>query len=116
MSFNYNHAVLMGRLTRDPEIKTVSDISKTSFTLAIDRPYKKDDGTTDTDFFNVITWGKVAELTAKFLRKGTPVLVDGRIQIRSYEKDTEKRWFTELIAENFQLLEPFDRKNEAKKQ
>jgi single-strand DNA-binding protein len=104
----------MGRLTRDPESKTISDIAKTSFTIAIDRPYKKEDGTSDTDFFNIVTWGKVAELTAKFLRKGTPVLVDGRIQIRPYEKDSQKRWFTEMVADNFQLLDTLERKSENK--
>ncbi len=112
MSFNYNHAVLMGRLTRDPETKTISDIQKTTFAIAIDRPYKKEDGTSDTDFFNIIAWGKLAEVSAKLLRKGAPVLVDGRIQIRPYEKDDKKHWFTEIVADNFQILEQISKKTQ----
>jgi single-strand DNA-binding protein len=105
MSYNYNRTTLVGRLTKDPEIKNISDkTNKTNFTLAVDRPYKKEDGSYYTDFVNIIAWGKLAELGSKYLRKGMPVLVDGRLQVRNYEKNNQKRWITEIVADNVQLL------------
>ena len=106
MSYNYNQTTLMGRLTKDPEnFQVTESTSKTFFTIAIDRPYRKDDGTRDTDFIPVALWGRPAELSLQMLRKGTPVLVWGRVQVRNYEKDKEKKWITEVVAENFQVLE-----------
>ena len=105
MSFNYNHVVLMGRLTQDPKIQTVAAQTRVTFVIAVDRPYKKHNCAHDTDFFNIVTWGKLAELGAKLLSKGSPVLVDGRIQIRPYEKNQQKFWFTEIVADKFELLE-----------
>ncbi len=106
MSYSYNRATLVGRLSKDPEIKEFADSkSKTSFTLAVSRTYRKDAGTTDTDFIPICFWGKTAEISFQLLRKGTPVLVWGRIQVRSYEKDNDTRWMTEIMGDNFQVLE-----------
>lgn len=107
MSFNYNHATLVGRLTRDPETKQITATnSKTTFVIAIDRPYNKKEGEKqETDFVNIVAWGRLAVIGSKYLRKGTPVLIDGRIQIRIYEKDNERHWMTEIVADNFQILE-----------
>ena len=105
MSYNYNRATLVGRLTRDPELKQVNDtLSKSSFTIAVNRNYKKEDGTTDTDFIPIIVWGKKALISIQILEKGSPVLVSGRIQVRKYEEEDQQKWITEIIAENFQIL------------
>jgi single-strand DNA-binding protein len=118
MSYNYNQATLVGRLTKDPELKALSTkSSKLSFTLAVNRQYKKPGEEAETDFIPVTLFGHSAILGEKLLRKGTPALVWGRIQVRSYEKDEERRWMTEIVAENFQLLDRFpDIKSEFEKQ
>jgi len=106
MAFAYNHTTLVGRLVRDPEIKKLSDnLTKLYFVLAVDRGYKKEDGGTGADFIPICIWGKTADLGKKLLKKGSPILVSGRIQIRNYEKDHIKHFVTEVIADTFQLLE-----------
>ena len=107
MSYNYNQATLVGRLTKSPEQKVLSETSlKTSFTLAVSRPYKREDGSVDTDFIPVCFWGKNAEISYQILKKGSPVLISGKIQVRTYEKDDDRHWITEIIGESFQILEP----------
>ena len=105
MSFNYNQVTLVGRLASNPESRLVNDVhQKTFFLLAVDRAYKKDNQV-DTDFIPVIFWGKQAKLVLSLLKKGVPVLVWGRIQIFNFEKDNEKKRITEIIGENFQILQ-----------
>ena len=108
MSFNYNHVTLVGRLTKDAEVKDASNTVKTSFSLAIDRNYRKEDGSYDTDFIPIVAWGRLAEIAYQYLKKGNPVLVEGRLQIRHYEKtynkETVKHWMSEIVVENFQML------------
>ena len=105
MSFCYNQATLVGRLTRDPEFRQISQTTgKTIFTLAISRGFKKESGALETDFIPVCLWGKLADLGYQLLRKGTPVLVCGKIQVRNYEKNNEKRWSTEIVVDSFQIL------------
>ena len=104
MSFNYNHVTLVGRLTKDPEVRTVSETVKSVFTLAVNRTYRKDNGETDADFIVVVAWGRLAEIAQQYLYKGSPVLVEGRIQVRNYELDGDKRKSVEVLADNFQLL------------
>ena len=106
---SYNQTTLIGRLTRDPEMKTLSDIQKTWFTLAVDRSYTKDDGERDTDFFQVVVWGKLAEICKNYLQKGRLVLVEGQFQNRSYDKNGQKNYVTELIADKMQMMD-FQRK------
>ena len=106
MGCNYNQIILVGRLTKDPEMKEISeDAIKTAFTLAVDRNYKKAAGTVETDFIPVGFWGKQALNAFKLLKKGSPVLVSGKLQIDSFEKNNEKKWITEINGQKFQILE-----------
>lgn len=96
-----NKAILMGRLTRDPELKkTANDISVCTFSLAIDRNYKNKDGERQTDFIPVVAWRQQAEFVSKYFSKGQRMLVVGSIQPRSYEDQAgQKKYITEVIAE-----------------
>ncbi|NEU27059.1 single-stranded DNA-binding protein [Paenibacillus ottowii] len=98
-----NLSVLIGRLTRDPELKyTPSGIANTTFTLAVDNPYSKDK---DADFIPIVVWRQQAEACANYLRKGRLCAVEGRIATRNYEKDGRKVYVTEIIANNVRFLE-----------
>lgn len=108
-----NKIILMGRLTRDPECRfTQNGKQVTQFTIAVDDGYG--DNKT-TSFINIVVWGKIAEACGNNLVKGQRALVDGRLQIRSYEaKDgTGKRWVTEVIASSVQFI---DHRNDSAKQ
>mgnify|MGYP005888911421 FL=1 len=102
-----NKVILMGRLTKDPEVKyTQTGKVVTQFTLAVDRPFKDANGQKEADFIPVVVWGKPAELVGNSCQKGHKLLVDGRLQIRSYEaKDGGKRWVTEIIANSVEFIE-----------
>lgn len=104
-----NRTILIGRLTRDPELRyTPSGVAVTQFTLAVDRPFKKAEGAErEADFIPVVTWRQLAETCAKFLKKGRLTAVEGRIQVRSYLPDnSDKRvYMTEVIADNVRFLE-----------
>jgi single-strand DNA-binding protein len=102
-----NKAILMGRLTKDPDVKyTQTGKVVTQFTLAVDRPFKDANGNKETDFIPVVVWGKAAELVGNSCQKGHRLLVDGRLQIRSYDaKDGTKRWVTEIIANGVEFVE-----------
>ena len=97
----------MGRLVRDPEVRyTQTGKVVCQFTIAVDRPFANQDGQREADFIPVIVWGKQAELCGNSLTKGQRVLVEGRLQIRSYDaKDGSKRWVTEVIANGFEFIE-----------
>ena len=102
-----NKVILMGRLTRDPEVRyTQTGKVVCQFTLAVDR-YGAKEGEQSADFVPVVVWGKVGEACGNNLAKGKLALVDGRLQIRSYEaKDgSGKRWVTEVIAGSVQFLD-----------
>lgn len=88
-----NRIMLLGRLTKDPEIRyTPSGACVAQFTLAVDRPYTKD-GSREADFIPCVTWGKTSETIGNYVHKGQRLLVEGRLQIRSYDaKDGSKRW------------------------
>ena len=105
MSCNYNQATLAGRITKEPELKILSTTSKLAFTLAVNRGRRKENHENKTDFIPVILWGKCAELGTSLLKKGSPILVWGKIRVSTYEKNSEKKWITEVVAENFQLLD-----------
>lgn len=104
----FNKVVIMGNLTRDPEIRyTSSNRALARFNVAVNRTWKGRDGAVQeqTDFIPVVVWGPQAESCEKYLAKGRPVLVEGRIQTRSYEAKTgEKRYVTEVQAENVVFL------------
>lgn len=98
-----NHIVLMGRLTRDPELRrTANGFSVTSFSIAVDRDYGKNEaGERETDFIDVSAWRQTAEFIQKNFTKGRMIVVAGRLQIRNWEdKDGNKRRNAEVIADN----------------
>lgn len=100
-----NKAFLIGNLTKDPESSTTTNnIAVCKFTLAIDRTYTGADGTKQTDFLPIVCWRNQAENCAKYLRKGSKVGVSGTIQTRSYERDGERRYITEINADEVQFL------------
>jgi single-strand DNA-binding protein len=102
-----NRAVLVGRLTKDPELRyTNSNIAVGTFTLAVDRGFKNAQGEKETDFLPIVVWKKSAENVAKYLNKGSLVGVDGRIQTRNYEAaDGTRRYITEVVADSVKFLD-----------
>lgn len=101
-----NKAIIIGRLTRDPEMRTTqSGINSTSFTVAVSRNYSGANGERETDFINCVAWRNQAENIKKYCVKGTQVAVEGRIQTRSYDaNDGTKRYVTEIVADNVTFL------------
>ncbi|MCL6594922.1 MAG: single-stranded DNA-binding protein [Firmicutes bacterium] len=107
-----NRIVLIGRLTRDPELRyTPSGVAVASFGLAVDRPFSNQAGERETDFIDIVVWRKLAETVSGHLQKGRLVAVQGRLQIRSYEtQDGQKRKAAEVVADDVRFL---DRPREA---
>lgn len=99
-----NRALLVGRLTRDPELRrTGSGKAVTTFNLAVERNFKSDDQ--EADFISCVCWGKIAENTERYCSKGSMVSVDGRIQTRNYENNQgQKVYVTEVIADSVQFI------------
>ena len=97
-----NKIVLMGRLTRDPELrKTQSGTAVASFTMAVDRDYKPQDGERETDFIDIVAWRGTGEFVSKYFTKGRMAVVEGRLQVRDWkDKDGAKRRSTEVIADS----------------
>ena len=97
-----NKVVIMGRLTKDPELRrTGSGTAVTSFSLACDRDFKSKSGDKDTDFIEVVAWKNTAEFVSKYFSKGRMAVVDGRLQIRDWtDKDGGKRRSAEVVADN----------------
>lgn len=102
-----NKVILMGRLTRDPDVRyTPTGKVVCQFTLAVDRPFTNQEGQREADFINIVVWGKTGELCGNSLTKGQRAIVDGRLQIRSYDaKDGTKKYVTEVIANNVEFVE-----------
>ena len=102
-----NKVFLIGRLTRDPELRyTSSNVAAASFTVAVNRNFTNQNGERDADFINVIAWRKTAENIKNYLTKGSQIAIDGRIQTRSYDaQDGTKRYVTEVVADNVQFLD-----------
>jgi len=103
-----NRVVLVGRLTRDVEVrKTQSGLSVASFTVAVDNRRRGQDGTTQNtaDFINCVAWRQSADFLGQYARKGAMIGVDGRIQTRNYDRDGQKVYVTEVVADTVQLLE-----------
>ncbi len=103
----YNRIILIGRLTRDPELRYVpSGAPVASFTLAVDRPFKDQQGNRETDFIDIVAWRKLAEQVSQYMSKGRMVAVEGRLQIRSYEtQDGQKRKVAEVVADGIRFLD-----------
>lgn len=98
-----NKVILIGRLVRDPELRfTSTGKAVAQFSIAVNKTFSKEK---EADFFNIVVWGMIAEACANHLEKGRLVGVEGRLQTRSYLKDDEKRYVTEIVAEQVQFLE-----------
>lgn len=103
-----NRVILIGRLTKEVELRfTPNGKQVASFTLAVDRPFKNQQGEKEADFINIVVWGTQAEHCANYLSKGKLCACDGRLQIRTYDgEDGQKRWITEVVAESVKFLSP----------
>src|SRR5574344_903715 len=101
-----NKVILIGRLTKDPEMRTTPNgVATTSFTIAVNRNFTAQNGEREADFLNCVAWRKQAENIAKYCSKGSQVAVDGRIQTRTYDaQDGSKRYVTEIVADNVTFL------------
>lgn len=102
-----NNVVLVGRTTKDPELRyTPSNVAVATFSLAVNRTFKDANGERETDFINCVIWRQQAEYLANWAKKGALIGITGRIQTRSYENQQGQRvYVTEVVAENFQMLE-----------
>ena len=105
-----NRIVVIGRLTRDPELRSTSNgVAVATFTVAVDRNFSNNRGEKETDFIPVVVWRGLAETCGRYLSKGRLVAVEGRLQIRTYEaNDGGKRTVAEIVADNVQFLSPKD--------
>lgn len=102
-----NKAILVGRITKDPELKrTNSDIPFVQFTIAVNRRYQNRDGERQADFINCIAWRQAAELLAKYIRKGSQIGVEGTIQTRTYDDSNGVRHYvTEVVCDTISFLD-----------
>jgi single-strand DNA-binding protein len=103
----YNHVTLIGRLTKDPELKyTPSGVAVSTLRIAVDRQFKGASGERETDFVDVVAWRQSAEFAASYLAKGRLILVDGRLQIRNWTaQDGTTRRTAEVVANRLQALD-----------
>ncbi len=101
-----NKVILIGRLTKDPELKTTSNgLSTVTFSLAVQRPFTNQNGEREADFINCVAWRKQAENIAKYCNKGSQVAAEGRISTRTYDaQDGTKRYVTEVVCDNVTFL------------
>lgn len=101
-----NHAVLIGRLTRDVEVrKTQSDKSVASFTIAVNKPYNKEHEHPEADFFGCVAWEAKADFISKYFKKGDKIALAGRLQTREYEKEGVTHRTVELVVEDTEFVE-----------
>ena len=107
MARSFNQVILMGNLTRDPELRqTPNGQNVCSFSLALNRSYKGSDGNWQeaTDYIDIVAWGPLGERVSQYLTKGRPCLVNGRLQSRSWEQDGQKRSKVEVVAQDVTFL------------
>ncbi|HEP1337768.1 TPA: single-stranded DNA-binding protein [Streptococcus pyogenes] len=102
-----NNVILVGRMTKDAELRyTASQVAVATFTLAVNRRFKEQNGEREADFINCVIWRQSAENLANWAKKGTLIGITGRIQTRNYENQQGQRvYVTEVVADNFQMLE-----------
>ena len=103
-----NKVILVGRITKDPELRNIqSGSSVVNFTIAVNRPVdqNQDQNANNADFINCVIWNKQAENLAKYVKQGSLIGVEGRIQTRSYESNGTTRYITEVLCDNVQFLE-----------
>lgn len=113
-----NSTVLVGRLTKDVELRyTPSNVAVATFTLAVNRTFKNENGDREADFINCVMWRQQAENLANWAKKGALIGITGRIQTRSYDNQQGQRvYVTEVVAETFQLLESKGKGNQGQQQ
>lgn len=102
----YNKVFIIGNLAKDPELRyTPAGIPVAKFVVAVNRARKKgSEGQDEADFLNCVAWRRLAEICGEYLKKGRPVAVEGRMQVREYEKNNEKRTMVEIVVDNMQML------------
>lgn len=105
---SFNKVILIGNLTADPELKsTTSGVSVCSFSIAVNRRFKSENGQQECDFIPIVAWRQQAEFVTKYFKKGQPILICGQIQIRSWtNNNNEKRYTTEVIADEVSFVAP----------
>jgi single-strand DNA-binding protein len=102
-----NKVILVGHLGKDPEIRFLeSGVKKASFSIATSETYKNKDGQTvdQTEWHNIVAWRGLADIIEKYVKKGQLVYIEGKIRSRTYEKDGIKKYYTEIVADNMQML------------
>lgn len=100
-----NKVIIVGNLGNDPEVKAVGQSTVANFSLATSESYTKDGQKQEkTEWHKIVAWGKLAELAGQYLKKGRQVYVEGKLQTREYEKDGQKRYSTEIVANNITFL------------
>jgi len=101
-----NKVILVGNVGRDPEVRALpSGTNMAKFSLATTEPrFKDQNGEPHTEWHNIVVWGRQAEICQQYVSKGRQLYIEGRIRTRSYEKDGQKKWFTEVHVDNFELL------------
>lgn len=99
-----NRVILIGRLTKDPEIRTSGNYTIASFGIAVDRKFKRD-GEPEADFFNCTAFNKTAEFVEKYCKKGTKMVVEGRVQNDNYEKDGVKHYGVKIMVDSLEFAE-----------
>lgn len=100
-----NYVILIGNIGKDLELKaTQSNISYCQFSLAVQRPFKNEEGESETDWFSIIVWRKLAENLVKYQGKGSKIAVQGRLSTRSYETESGMKYITEIVADNIEYL------------
>lgn len=102
-----NKVILIGRLTRDPELQyTANGTAVTTFTVAVDRPFRNEQGEREADFLRCVAWRKLGEVVAEHMRKGRLIAVEGSLRTRSYENGEGRRvYITEVVVENISFLD-----------
>ncbi|WP_414732332.1 single-stranded DNA-binding protein [Acetobacterium carbinolicum] len=113
-----NKVNLVGRLTRDPEVKnTTTGKAVATFTLAVDRRFKNKDGQKEADFVPIVVWGKQAEFVGQYLSKGSQIGLSGRLQVRSYDsQDGQRRYVTEVVADEVYFISTKRKENNGSNQ
>ena len=103
---SFNKAILIGNMTADPELKqTASGISVCSFSIAVNRRFKGENGQQECDFINIVTWRQQAEFVTKYFKKGNPILICGQLQTRSWtDNQGQKRFATEVVADEVSFV------------
>ena len=104
---SFNKVILIGNMTADPELKqTPSGVSVCSFSIAVNRRFKAEEGQQNVDFINIVAWRQQAEFVSRYFKKGTPILICGQIQTRNYtDNQGQKRYVTEVVADEVSFVE-----------